>query len=84
MTNSLRGQKRHDKEGLERLQFLEGSKGKNAALEKAFREAQAWNEDQFKQWSEVQAKKEEDNIALQMYRRKDEAILKQMSVELQR
>lgn len=84
METSLRGQRRQDEEGQSRLQLISSQKAKNDALLEAFREAQAWSEDQFQQWAKIQAQKEADNLALQMYRRQDEAILKQLSLELSR
>ena len=84
LETSLRGQQRHDVEGQSRLQLISSQKAKNEALSEAFKEAQAWSEDQFQQWAKIQAQKEADNLALQMYWRQDEVILKQMSLELSR
>ena len=67
-----------------RLQLIASQQAKNVKLLEAFREAQAWSEDQFKQWTKLQAAKEADNLALDLYKRQDESALKQLSFKLQR
>lgn len=53
-------------------------------LVQAFKEAQAWNESQLQQWVTVFAQKEDDNQALQLYCRQDEATVKDLSKSLER
>ena len=84
MNSSIRSQQRHDEESLARVQLVTIHKAKNNQLADAFREAQAWSEDQFQQWSKIQSEKEDDNLALQVYRRQDDATLRQLSFDLQK
>lgn len=50
----------------------------------AFKEAQAWSEAQLQQWATLAAEREDDSLALQLYHRQDEAVIKQLTSELQR
>ena len=63
---------------------MEQEKAKNLGLVQAFKEAQAWNESQLHQWVTVFAQKEDDNQALQLYCRQDEATVKDLSKSLER
>ncbi len=49
-----------------------------------FRTVMSWNQEELDQWAGASAQKEEDALALEKYRRQDEALIKDLTLQLER
>ena len=68
----------------DRVQRLENELRRQTELLDKFKEVQNWNQGELQRWAEAALQKEEDALTLAMYKRQDEAKVKELNLKLER